>query len=88
MENTKILTEAQIEAIEKVAELVRALVDKITEWIKIVAENLGKFVRAVLEHYHNKRVIYLATKHPAPLVRKKNQKRIVRWLRRYIRCKG
>ena len=87
MENTKILTEAQIEAIEKVAELIRVLAEKIYEWVKIIAENLHKFVRAIVSNYHNKRVIYLATKHPAPLVRKKNQNRIIKWLRRYIRCK-
>jgi hypothetical protein len=87
MENAKILTEAQIEAIEKVAELVRILVDKITELVKIVAENIHKLFKAIIENYRNTRVIYLATKHGNPLVRKKNQKRIVRWLRRYIRCK-
>ena len=87
MENTKLLTEAQIEALEKVAELVRVLVEKITEWVKYVVENIQKFVRAIVENYHNKRVIYLATRHPAPLVRKKNMNRIMKWLRRYIRCR-
>ena len=87
MENTKILTEAQIEALEKVADLIRELVDNIVEWVKVITENIHKLFRAIVENYHNKRVIYLATKHPAPLVRKKNMNRIMKWLRRYIRCR-
>ena len=87
MENAKLLTEAQIKAIEELAELVQAAVKKIIEVVKIVVDTLSEFVRAVMDNYSNQRVIYLATKHGNPRVRKKNQKRIVRWLRRYIRCK-
>ncbi len=87
MENAKILTEAQIEAINKVAELVRVLVEKITELVKVVAENIHKLFKAVVEKYHNTRVIYLATKHKDLRVRKKNMNRIMKWLRRHIRCK-
>ena len=87
MENTKLLTEAQIEAIEKLAELVRELAMRIKDILDAVVEVAQKLLRAFVENYHNKRVVYLAVKHPAPLVRKKNMNRIMRWLRRYIRCK-
>jgi hypothetical protein len=88
MENTKILTEAQIEAIEKIAELVRKAVEWIVGMLKAVAEVVCRLWRAFIENYHNKRVIHLAIHHKDPMVRKKNRNRIVKWLRRYIKCRG
>jgi hypothetical protein len=87
LENTKILTEAQIEAIEKVAELVRELVDNIVEWVKSAWAIVCRVCKKLLEIYNNKRVLHLATKHGNPRVRKKNLNRIIKWTRRLGRCK-
>lgn len=87
MENAKILTEAQIEAIEKVAELLQKAVEYITEWVKCVAENIYKIIKTVLDKFPNKRVIHLATHHGDLRVRKKNMNRIFKWFRRLTRCK-
>ena len=87
MENAKILTEAQIEAIEKVAELVKQAVAWIVNTIKALAEVIADLWRTVIENYHNKRVVHLAIHHKDLRVRKKNRNRIVKWLRRYMRCK-
>ena len=87
MENTKILTEAQIEAIEKVAELVRELVDHIVELVKSAYAIICRVVKKLLEMYNNKRVIHLATKHKKARVRKKNINRLSKWVRRIPRCK-
>lgn len=88
MENTKILTEAQIEALEKVAELVRTIVEKIAEWVKSVWPVIVRICNKLLELYHNnKRVIYLATKHGNPRVRKKNINRIAKRARRLDKCR-
>ena len=88
MENTKILTEAQIEAIEKVAELVKEAVKWIVSAIKAIAEVIADLWRTVVENYHNKRVIHLALHSKDLRVRKKNRNRIISWLWRYMRCRG
>lgn len=87
MENAKILTEAQIEAIEKVAELVRKVMDVLWEAAKKAVEQIKKVWRAVMDSYHNKRVVHLALHHKDLKVRRKNIAKILRWFRRYIRCK-
>lgn len=88
MENTKILTEAQIEALNKVAELATQVITYIVDLVKKLAERIYEIVRKALENFNNTRVIYLATKHGDPKVRKKNTNRIIKWLRRYIKCRG
>lgn len=87
MENTKILTEAQIEALEKVAELVRKAVEWIVDTIKSLAKVIRELWRAVVENYTNKRVVHLALHHKDLRVRKKNMNRIMKGLRRWINCK-
>lgn len=87
MENTKILTEAQIEALEQLAEAITRVFNAIWEMVKIAARAITKLWRDVLENYHNKRVVHLALHHGDRRVRKKNIARIMRWLRRYIRCR-
>ena len=87
MDNTKLLTEAQIEAINKVSELIVAAINKIVEIIKAFVEYIREVVRAFLESYHGKRVVHLALHHKDPSVRKKNRNRLMKWLRRYIRCR-
>jgi phosphopantothenate synthetase len=87
MDNAKLLTEAQIEAINKVSEFIVDAINKIVEIIKAVAEYIKEAVRAFLESYHGKRVVHLALHHKDLRVRKKNRNRIVKWLRRYIKCR-
>ena len=86
MENTKILTEAQIKAIEEVTELVKQAVAWIVEAIKAIAEVVAELWRTIIENYHNKRVVHLALYSKDLRVRKKNRNRIMKWLRRYMRC--
>ena len=86
MENAKLLTEAQIKAIEELAELVRKIVDKLVDVVKEVAKQVMILWRAVIENYQNKRVVHLALHSKDRRVRKKNTNRIMKWLRRYIRC--
>lgn len=87
MDNTKILTEAQIKAIEELAEVVAKVVEWIVELVKTVAEVVHKLWKAFIEKYTNKRVVHLAMYHKDLRVRKKNRNRILKWLRRYIRCR-
>lgn len=87
MENTKILTEAQIEALEKLSEVVKEIVDKLVEIIKKAAACIAKVWRKVIENYQNKRVVHLALHHKDLKVRRKNMSRIMRWLRRHIKCR-
>lgn len=87
MENTKILTESQIEAINKLAEIVAELVDKIWDIVKRAAECIAKVWRAIIENYQNKRVVHLALHHGDIRVRKKNINRIIKWFRRWVHCK-
>lgn len=82
MENTKILTEAQIEAIEQLAEAITIVFNAIWEMVKTVARAIVKLCREVLENYTNKRVVHLALHHGDVRVRKKNWKRIFRWYRK------
>jgi hypothetical protein len=87
MENAKLLTEAQIEALNKAAEIVQGLFERLWEIIKKVAECIAKVWRNVIENYQNKRVVHLALHHKDLKVRRKNMSRIMRWLRRHIKCK-
>lgn len=87
MENAKLLTEAQIEAIEKLSEIVKELVERIWDAIKRAVEFIKKVWREVIENYQNKRVVHLALHHKDLKVRRKNMGRIMQWLRRHIKCK-
>ncbi len=84
MENTKILTEAQIKAIEKVAEVVTKAIDAIIEIVKRAVKVIHELLmRASV----SRRVKCLAIKHGNPRVRKKNIHRILKKLRRQARCR-
>lgn len=87
MDNTRILTEAQIKAIEDLAEVVAKVIDWIVEFVKTAAKIISELWKTFIENYHNKRVVHLAMYHKDLRVRKKNRNRIVKWLRRYIRCR-
>lgn len=87
MDNTKILTEAQIKAIEEVAELVKQAVEWIVKALKALAQVVVDLWRTVIANYQNRRVVHLALHHKDLRVRKKNGHRIMRWLRRYIKCR-
>jgi hypothetical protein len=51
-------------------------------YILEVAENLTTFYNALIHTYPNKRVVWLATHHKSARVRKKNRKRIMKWIER------
>lgn len=86
MDNTRILTEAQIKAFEELAEVVTKVIERLADLIKAAAKVIQELWRTFIENYRNKRVVHLALYHKDLLVRKKNRNRIVKWLRRYIRC--
>jgi vacuolar-type H+-ATPase subunit H len=86
MENTKILTEAQMKAFEELAELVAKAIKIIVDVIKDAAKIITEVWRKVIENYTNKRVVHLALHHKDCRVRKKNTNRIMKWLRRFIKC--
>lgn len=88
MDNIKLLTEAQIKAVEELAEAIAKVVDWMVEFVKTAAKAISEWCITVLKNYPNKRVVHLALHHKDLRVRKKNRNRIVEWLRRYIRCRG
>ena len=87
MENTKILTEVQMKAIEKAAEVITEVFNTLWEAVKAIAQNIAEIWRQVIASYSNKRVVHLALHHKDLRVRKKNTNRIIKWLRRLMRCK-
>lgn len=88
MDNTKLLTEAQMKAFEEIAEAVTQLFARLWEIIKAAAKVIAELWRTVIESYANKRIVHLALHHKDPKVRRKNMGRIMKWVRRYIRCRG
>ena len=87
MENTKILTEVQMKAIEKAAEVITEVFNTLWEVITVIAQNTAEMWRQVIASFPSKRVVTLALHHKDLRVRKKNTNRIIKWLRRLMRCK-
>lgn len=87
METTKILTEAQIKAIEQLADALVRVVEFIWDFIKRAVELIKQAFRTIIESYKNKKVLHLAMYHKNPRVRKKNLNRIMKWLRRSLKCR-
>lgn len=86
MENTKILTEAQMKAIEDLSKVATNVINGIIEIIRVVARVVAEIWRQVIANYSNKRVVALALNHKDHRIRKKNRNRIIKWLRRFLRC--
>ena len=87
MENTKILTESQMKAIEDLSKVATNVINGIIELIRAAARVVAEIWRQVIASYSNKRVVALALNHKDHKVRKKNRNRIIKWLRRLMRCK-
>ena len=59
---------------------IESIVECLTPVIKECTHNIIRLWHSVIECYPNKRVVYLALRHPKKRVRKKNTNRIMRWL--------
>lgn len=72
---------------ERIAEMCEAFKAAFNEaWGQIV-DMLNDIQEAVLA-YPNKRVIHLATHHKSERVRKKNNRRIIKWMLKWMRYRG
>lgn len=49
---------------------------------KELAKNIKALAEAILNSYPNKRVLHLAKYHPKERVRKKNMRRVLKWVER------
>lgn len=49
---------------------------------KELAKNIKALAEAILNSYPNKRVLHLAKYHPKERVRKKNMRRVLKWIER------
>ena len=78
-ENPHLIKRAVDAFCEAIPQIVQAFVD-VLPIIKAFADEFTK--------YPNRRVLHLATRHPDPLVRKKNMKRIARYYRRRNAIRG
>jgi hypothetical protein len=80
------LTGNKSEDFQKAVETLQLLTQSIIEVLPIilnsVIETVKKILDAVLYVYPNKRVVYLAMHHPKERVRRKNMRRIMRWIER------
>lgn len=67
--------------VESLQQIVANIVEVLTPSIQEAITAINNMWRSVIECYPNQRVVYLALYHPKEKVRKKNTKRIMRWLR-------
>lgn len=76
--------ENEIEDFQKARETIQGCVQALTDVLKpIIDEAMEVFKKicdAILHCYPNKKVVHLATHHPKGRVRKKNIRRIMRWI--------
>ena len=75
-------TEDIQKAVEAIQRLAQALSEVLTPIMEKVLEAIKKVSDAILHCYPNKKVLHLAIYHPKERVRKKNIRRIMRWLER------
>ena len=67
-------------AVEAIQRLAQAIVEAFNPVIKIAIETFKTLWDKVLHCYPNKKVLHLALYHPKERVRKKNMRRIMRWI--------
>lgn len=72
-EDCEVCTDEKKAKLSAITEAMIPLLIEVTRTVKMLAQE-------VLMYYPNKRIIYLALKHPKKRVRKKNTRRIMRWL--------
>lgn len=69
-------------AVEALQRLTNAIAEVLNPIIDKTWEAFKKIMDAVLHTYPNKKVLHLAMRHPKERVRKKNMRRIMRWIER------
>ncbi len=69
------------EAAEAIQRLAQAMTEALTPVLDMVMESMRKWCDKVLHCYPNKKVLHLAIHHPKERVKKKNMRRIMRWLK-------
>ena len=78
--------ECIIPAIQKmvdvIASYVQELIDAIMPLLGEAIKNMTEIYEATINSYPNKRVLHLAKYHPKERVRKKNMRRVLKWIER------
>lgn len=78
------LTDKKTEDFQKAVEAIQRLAQEITETLMPILDTalqtIKKMTDAILNCYPNKKVLHLAIYHPKERVRKKNMRRIMRWI--------
>lgn len=69
-------------AVEVLQRLAQSIIEVFSPVLNSVIEAIKEICDAVLHDYPNKRVVYLAMHHPKERVRRKNMRRIMRWIER------
>ena len=68
--------------VDEAVKLVKKIVDAIIEAVVPICKAISEWWLRVYKSCPNKRVFWLALHRPRERVRKKNMRRIIRWLRR------
>lgn len=74
------VTEAVETVIEEVVKLVKKIVDALIEAVVPICKAISEWWLRACKNYPNKRVFWLALHHRRERVRKKNMRRITRWI--------
>lgn len=78
--------ECAIPAIQKMVDVlvqcVQELIDAIAPLFGEAVKNMTEIYEAAINSYPNKRVLYLAKYHPKERIRKKNMRRVLKWIER------
>lgn len=68
------------EKMEQMVSIIRECVEAVTPAMRAILENIGRAYDVVLQIYPNRRVVHLAEYGHSERVRKKNRKRIQKWV--------
>ena len=80
MEDNEKLQEDIQKAVEALPSLVQGLAEMLNPIFEAAWETIKKVSEIILISYPNKKVLHLAIHHPSRRVRKKNARRIMRWI--------
>lgn len=75
-------------AVEALQRLAQSIAEVLIPVLNSAIEAMKKIWDAVLHTYPNKRVVHLAMHHPKERVRKKNRKRIIKWINLQYKREG
>ena len=82
-------TEQQIQQmIDDLVPVVQSIIDAIAQALERCVAEINRIWDAVLKSYPDKRVVWLAFHHKKAKVRKKNRKRIVRYINKAVKNDG